>query len=119
MEAAERRSAVSTKNAQSPMSASSRHTAGHNELLVGRALTARRDGVVLATKFGLTFEGGRGRRRRLGRERSALDRHEPGAPGRQHVELTPGELARLDVPAPKGAAAGDRWTPELMEQLDR
>jgi aryl-alcohol dehydrogenase-like predicted oxidoreductase len=29
-----------------------------NEELVGRALTGRRDGVVVATKFGFTFEGG-------------------------------------------------------------
>ena len=32
--------------------------AGHNEKLVGRAIAGRRDEVVLATKFGLVFEGG-------------------------------------------------------------
>src|SRR5690242_19800629 len=32
---------------------------GHNEELVGRAIAGRRDEVVLSTKFGLTFEGGR------------------------------------------------------------
>jgi aryl-alcohol dehydrogenase-like predicted oxidoreductase len=32
--------------------------AGHNEVLVGRALHDRRDGVVLATKFGIDRSGG-------------------------------------------------------------
>ena len=32
--------------------------AGHNEKLVGQAIAGRRDEVVLATKFGLVFEGG-------------------------------------------------------------
>jgi len=32
--------------------------AGHNEKLVGRAIAGRRDEVVLATKFGLVFDGG-------------------------------------------------------------
>ena len=35
------------------------------------------------------------------------------------IELTPAEHARLDELAPQGAAAGDRWTPDFMAQLDR
>jgi aryl-alcohol dehydrogenase-like predicted oxidoreductase len=35
------------------------------------------------------------------------------------LELTVADLARLDELAPRGAAAGDRWTPALMGQLDR
>jgi aryl-alcohol dehydrogenase-like predicted oxidoreductase len=41
--------------------------AGHNEVLVGRALAGRRDEVQLATKFGLNFDEGRGVRRVHGR----------------------------------------------------
>jgi aryl-alcohol dehydrogenase-like predicted oxidoreductase len=37
--------------------------AGHNEVLVGRALVGRRDQVQLATKFGLNFDEGEGVRR--------------------------------------------------------
>jgi aryl-alcohol dehydrogenase-like predicted oxidoreductase len=37
--------------------------AGHNEVLVGRALVGRRDEVQLATKFGLNFDEGDGVRR--------------------------------------------------------
>jgi aryl-alcohol dehydrogenase-like predicted oxidoreductase len=33
--------------------------AGHNERLLARILAERREGIVLATKFGLGFEGGR------------------------------------------------------------
>ena len=35
------------------------------------------------------------------------------------LELTADDMERLDELAPKGAAAGDRWTPELMGQLNR
>jgi aryl-alcohol dehydrogenase-like predicted oxidoreductase len=37
--------------------------AGHNEVLVGRALVGRRDQIQLATKFGLNFDEGEGVRR--------------------------------------------------------
>src|ERR1700722_10860698 len=36
--------------------------AGHNEVLVGRAITGRRDEVQLATKFGIDRSGGDGSR---------------------------------------------------------
>ena len=35
------------------------------------------------------------------------------------LDLTADDMERLDELAPKGAAAGDRWTPELMGQLNR
>jgi aryl-alcohol dehydrogenase-like predicted oxidoreductase len=35
------------------------------------------------------------------------------------LELTADDLARLEELAPKGAAAGDRWMPALMRQLNR
>jgi aryl-alcohol dehydrogenase-like predicted oxidoreductase len=38
--------------------------AGHNEVLVGRAVQGRRDSVVLSTKFGMDFSEGRPRRDR-------------------------------------------------------
>jgi aryl-alcohol dehydrogenase-like predicted oxidoreductase len=41
--------------------------AGHNEVLVGRALVGRRDEVQLATKFGLNFDEGEGVRRVFGK----------------------------------------------------
>jgi aryl-alcohol dehydrogenase-like predicted oxidoreductase len=40
--------------------------AGHNEVLVGRAVGNRRDEVQLATKFGIDLSHGRDRRRHLG-----------------------------------------------------
>jgi len=38
--------------------AGGRVTAGHNEVLVGRAITGRRDEVQLATRFGIDRSGG-------------------------------------------------------------
>ena len=35
------------------------------------------------------------------------------------VDLSPEELARIDEIAPKGAAAGDAWPAEFMDQLNR
>jgi aryl-alcohol dehydrogenase-like predicted oxidoreductase len=48
--------------------------AGHNEVLVGRAIAHRRDEVQLATKFGIDRSGGDGRARVLRGERSYVKR---------------------------------------------
>ncbi|HEY7143308.1 MAG TPA: aldo/keto reductase [Streptosporangiaceae bacterium] len=48
--------------------------AGHNEVLVGRAIAGRRDEVQLATKFGIDRSGGGGRARVLRGERSYVKR---------------------------------------------
>ena len=48
--------------------------AGHNEVLVGRAIAHRRDEVQLATKFGIDRSGGDGKARVLRGERSYVKR---------------------------------------------
>jgi aryl-alcohol dehydrogenase-like predicted oxidoreductase len=48
--------------------------AGHNEVLVGRAIAHRRDEVQLATKFGVDRSGGDGKARVLRGERSYVKR---------------------------------------------
>jgi aryl-alcohol dehydrogenase-like predicted oxidoreductase len=48
--------------------------AGHNEVLVGRAIARRRDEVQLATKFGVDRSGGDGRARVLRGERPYVKR---------------------------------------------
>jgi aryl-alcohol dehydrogenase-like predicted oxidoreductase len=48
--------------------------AGHNEVLVGRAIAHRRDEVQLATKFGIDRTGGDGQSRVLRGERSYVKR---------------------------------------------
>jgi aryl-alcohol dehydrogenase-like predicted oxidoreductase len=83
--------------------------AGHNERLAARVLAERRDEVVLATKFGIGFEGGRmvangrpenvrraidGSLQRLGTDRVDLyylHRRDPDVP----IEETVGAMAEL------------------------
>src|SRR5579859_5366302 len=48
--------------------------AGHNEVLVGRAIAHRRNEVQLATKFGIDRSGGDGKARVLRGERSYVKR---------------------------------------------
>jgi len=48
--------------------------AGHNEVLVGRAISGRRTEVQLATKFGIDRSGGDGKSRVLRGERSYVKR---------------------------------------------
>ena len=77
--------------------------AGHNEVLVGRAIAHRRDEVQLATKFGIDRSGADGKARVLRRRavlRQAGGRVQPGpARGRGH---------RPVLPAPAAADGRDR-----------
>jgi pyridoxine 4-dehydrogenase len=67
-----------------------------NEELVGDALAPVRDQVVIATKFGFKFEGGK---------QAGLDSRP------SHIrEVAEASLKRLETPRPRGAA-GDRASP--------
>jgi aryl-alcohol dehydrogenase-like predicted oxidoreductase len=61
--------------------------AGHNEVLVGRAIAHRRDEVQLATKFGIDRSGGDGNARVLRGERSYVKRSAEASLGRLGVEV--------------------------------
>jgi aryl-alcohol dehydrogenase-like predicted oxidoreductase len=61
--------------------------AGHNEVLVGRAIAHRRDEVQLATKFGIDRSGGDGKARVLRGERSYVKRAAEASLGRLGVEV--------------------------------
>jgi aryl-alcohol dehydrogenase-like predicted oxidoreductase len=61
--------------------------AGHNEVLVGRAIAHRRDEVQLATKFGIDRSGGDGRARVLRGERSYVKRSAEASLVRLGVEV--------------------------------
>jgi len=61
--------------------------AGHNEVLVGRAIAHRRDEVQLATKFGIDRSGGDGRARVLRGERSYVKRAAEASLGRLGVDV--------------------------------
>jgi len=61
--------------------------AGHNEVLVGRAIAHRRDEVQLATKFGIDRSGGDGRARVLRGERSYVKRAAEASLVRLGVEV--------------------------------
>jgi aryl-alcohol dehydrogenase-like predicted oxidoreductase len=61
--------------------------AGHNEVLVGRAIAHRRDEVQLATKFGIDRSGGDGRARVLRGERSYVKRAAESSLVRLGVEV--------------------------------
>ncbi|HVV58378.1 MAG TPA: aldo/keto reductase [Gaiellaceae bacterium] len=105
---------------------------GGSELLLGRALGARRDGIVLATKFGKPMGDGEERRgspayvvtaveaslRRLQTDRIDLLQHhemDPGTP----VEETVGAVAAL-VQAGKVRAYGtSNYSPEQMRETAR
>jgi aryl-alcohol dehydrogenase-like predicted oxidoreductase len=61
--------------------------AGHNEVLVGRAIAHRRDEVQLATKFGIDRSGADGRARVLRGERSYVKRAAESSLVRLGVEV--------------------------------
>ncbi|HXW47014.1 MAG TPA: aldo/keto reductase [Streptosporangiaceae bacterium] len=61
--------------------------AGHNEVLVGRAISGRRDEVQLATKFGIDRSGGDGKSRVLRGERSYVKRAAEASLVRLGVEV--------------------------------
>ena len=61
--------------------------AGHNEVLVGRAIAHRRDEVQLATKFGIDRSGADGKARVLRGERSYVKRAAEASLGRLGVEV--------------------------------
>ena len=61
--------------------------AGHNEVLVGRAIAHRRDEVQLATKFGIDRSGGDGKARVLRGERSYVKRAAESSLVRLGVEV--------------------------------
>jgi aryl-alcohol dehydrogenase-like predicted oxidoreductase len=61
--------------------------AGHNEVLVGRAIAHRRDEVQLATKFGIDRSGGDGKARVLRGERSYVKRAAEASLVRLGVEV--------------------------------
>ncbi len=61
--------------------------AGHNEVLVGRAIAHRRDEVQLATKFGIDRSGADGRARVLRGERSYVKRAAEASLVRLGVEV--------------------------------
>jgi aryl-alcohol dehydrogenase-like predicted oxidoreductase len=61
--------------------------AGHNEVLVGRAIAHRRDEVQLATKFGIDRSGADGRARVLRGERSYVKRAAESSLMRLGVEV--------------------------------
>jgi len=104
-----------------------------NEELVGRAIQGRRGQVVLATKFGIvrsasdpTARGVNGRPdyvrsacegslERLGVEVISIEENL----GALAVELSAEDLAGIARIAPMGAAAGKRYTPEMMNLVNR
>jgi aryl-alcohol dehydrogenase-like predicted oxidoreductase len=49
---------------------------------------------------------------------SSIKRLEENA-GATEVRLTPADLAEIDRIAPKGAAVGQRYTPAMMEMVNR
>src|SRR6202044_1522867 len=61
--------------------------AGHNEVLVGRAIAHRRGEVQLATKFGIDRSGADGKARVLRGERSYVKRAAEASLGRLGVEV--------------------------------
>ena len=61
--------------------------AGHNEVLVGRAIAHRRNEVQLATKFGIDRSGADGKARVLRGERSYVKRAAEASLGRLGVEV--------------------------------
>jgi aryl-alcohol dehydrogenase-like predicted oxidoreductase len=61
--------------------------AGHNEVLVGRAIAHRRDEVQLATKFGIDRSGGDGKARVLRGERTYVKRAAEASLVRLGVEV--------------------------------
>jgi aryl-alcohol dehydrogenase-like predicted oxidoreductase len=117
-----------------------------NEKLVGKAIKGRRDGVVLATKFGIVrdpknsqWRGVNGKPdyvgkaceaslRRLGVETIDLyyqHRVDPKTPIEEtvvaalKVKLTSDDLARLNELMPPDVAAGARYSEEMMRVLNR
>jgi aryl-alcohol dehydrogenase-like predicted oxidoreductase len=80
--------------------------AGHNEVLVGRAIAHRRDEVQLATKFGIDRTGGDGKARVLRGERSYVKRAAEASLLRLGVEVI--DLYYLHRPP---------WTAEIEETV--